>query len=908
MRTLHLYCHRDEETLVQGLDAPNAVTVLTAVQEDRLRIISHSLSPNAARPQFPFFIEQPFDFTSMRVAIGLVDQPPRRGTFQIRVLDQTTTVLTWPAAADLDTPAKVAAWKAGVLAALKALSNVADDAIRGDDPADSPAHFLDFAWTDPARTDPIELVQNRLFPRTRCVTIASPGEAGYTQRLKLIQFPYVAGVDFTRPYPPVASIAPSKTGTVGTNEERILVVPSAAQGSLSLTWSGASTGTLDVASLSATAIAAALNAIVPAGASNPSFSVAPRSSPDGSRRWSIQFIGPLAATPRPGLGVDMHDQIARPWVIGEMPLRGNFGIEQALNGQLAVDLILELNIDDEESYLVTLTVRNSLTDPDTVADIEDAAGGIITVTETVVIDESTAEPFATLQAGLEFPIIDAAIGANEVTCTHPNWGRLVAVLVFNQTATSPETWRECKDTEYANASASDTTTVVTFPFVFSADSASPHFTGKWKIRLLDPDAALSLNAHKHAWIDLLETLPDGMTLVDKLAAIEAALGMTAGVLSIDASKITGLLTPAQIDREALGASLGASSTFVDAMVTKLGVATSFATTLASVIAANTTITDGISTSLTTSAIFTSTMRTLVLDILQGSVGSLPTGTTLYRIDPFELVMPPPKQIAGTSISHVEPATEESTVTSGDTSSKVTRLIDQTVTTAGLETRYAALSPQLPALSSGGGVTGRLPDVGDSTHYFTVGAGGAQSRSSRGRRGRNFKAGATLIFTAGHWCEAAASGTGGYYDLEYDAVAIKTLFVDSNAFVGSRRFDLDWQIFCQLAGNAAGEINMTAQIAPLATTLTWATIFSRVLHLGPSGVLRDYGVSITRAADGSLTGEYRQQGRALSWTPTLTDFALRVIVTRFNCEPLADPRGSLTLRIPTGAASASIVAL
>ena len=70
---------------------------MTVAKNEEIRFIVHDLSRNTAQPANPAFTENPLSYTSMRASIGLIDAPPKTGTFKLKVGDQTTaTVLTWP--------------------------------------------------------------------------------------------------------------------------------------------------------------------------------------------------------------------------------------------------------------------------------------------------------------------------------------------------------------------------------------------------------------------------------------------------------------------------------------------------------------------------------------------------------------------------------------------------------------------------------------------------------------------------------------------------------------------------------------------------------------------------------------------------------------------------------------------
>jgi hypothetical protein len=132
---------------------------------------------------------------------------------------------------------------------------------------------------------------------------------------------------------------------------------------------------------------------------------------------SVRSRAPLKAELVP----TMYDQQGAPFWTGTLVLDG-LGLEMALNGASEVEIVFELVITDdgEETYLLPFVLENDMTAADTATSAEEA-GAVFTRTETVVVDDSTIEPFASMAAGGSFQP-PAAVGAGvAITVTH-NFG------------------------------------------------------------------------------------------------------------------------------------------------------------------------------------------------------------------------------------------------------------------------------------------------------------------------------------------------------------------------------------------------------------------------------------------------------------------------------------------------------
>lgn len=970
MRILHLYANRQENIFVQGPNSANPLGELRVAQGDTLQLVVHNMIQNTASPALTPFVEKPLVFGSMRASIGYVDKSPVRGSFKLKVADEITTELNWPA--DLTAAGALTTWKTAVLNALKALPGVGADGVRLEDPENTPGNLFYFTWTDPLRDDEIEIVENRLFPPTEATSSSSLTSFGFTQQVKLAQFPLrmTAPGAFTRPMPPVIVVIESRPGSAGTNAEQTIVVPAGAMGSVSFSWNGASTKTMEVATLTPSSIATALNAIVPNGSTNPSFRCEQRVNREG-RRFAVEFIGDLEGAAQPMLGKAMHDQEAVPFVVGTFNLKG-LPIEQTLNGSGEIRLLLELVIDDggEETFLRELILVNDMTSGETASNAAEQ-GSVYTVETTVLVDAGLGEPFAEAAPGLSF--IPPAAGT-DFLIAHGFDTLWPKVIVYQRTNLDPEQWREVTDNEVTKLATNSNNVLVSFPFELSddeltGDDPNPLWRENWKIYVGTPDAKIVAFPHKHDFDNILESLPGGQTLRTKLAALEAAIGIVAGAVAIPAGNITGTISPTKIDLTALIAALKAKAEFapmladvvngnealVTAIATRLSQVNAFVETLKAVIQTNvelrkvfateisktaefvetlktvitesSTIRQAVVEMLKTSVEFTSLLTERIISILTGGSADLPPGTLPMLIPDFEINVPPVQRIAAAS-APVTAGEVEETVESGEASDPLrTKTVTKRPVTerqaSSFASRFAALSRGFPFGSAGGPLTGKLPAVGTPSAVFEVGVGGAESGNAGGRRGRKFAEGAKLMFAGSHWFEVVSLVSGGHWPAECELELFLLQISASQLYTGGA-FALNFSPWLQLQQPAKNRITARATLilergvrvsasgADLASIIWDDTPLAEVAVL-ITDVLAptQLALFVERTASAAFAAKISVNGQetAIAWTTA--DFALRARLTKFDlvdaASLLTEQRGSLFVRMKNATAGIAPIA-
>jgi hypothetical protein len=779
-----------------------------------------------------------------------------------------------------------------VLVALKALSNVADGDIAAADAADSKVNFLWFRWTDPDRTDPIEVVENQLLPLTQANQSGSATPFGFTQLVKLSQFPLAMTSNFERPSSPAVTVIETRAGASGVNAEQTIIVPSGATGSVAFVWSGAQTKSMAVQTMTASSIAAALNAIVAGGDTNPSYSVEDRPAREG-KRFAVQMIGPLAGAAQDLLGRVMIDQESLPYASGTLDLADfKLGIEQALNGEPFVDLPFELAIDadGEETILHTLRILNDMTSSGTEEDA--AAAGAVTVREIeVVVDNSTTEAFATVAPGATFspPAAVSADAAQSVN--HALGTRNPRVWGEYQSSLDPEEWRELQYGEFSWTSTDANHVRLNVVYAISDDPDDEFYRERFRFYIASPDAVLEIfGALKFLWSQCLESLPDGQTLTAKLAAIDTALGVIGGTLRMPASSVDGQLQPAQIDIEALAKALKTSqafldtlralitdSTLIDKIAEALRTSTSFLTTLKALIV-DTGLLAVLGPALLADPVFTQGLRVLIVAIIQGTAGAL-TDSLLMVLPTIDEYFPSP-----------------------------------TVGT------FLALPKAVFAPTSDGAVTGYVPRASASNagHKLTVGSGGAILAPNRRK---TFVSGDVIFSTGEDWFLAEILSTA-HYAKEFSR-ELFTLQVNDQMLSVGTRFAVVFNFSLQLLGNCEGYFRFTLERGTANAAVTAGTNVSTItvdetvidvpIIVTDVATTHLFGYAVTRGED--VEGEpvlsatkqiYTKTGIAAT-APGAPKFVLRARLSRFDVEDVDRPRGQLRLTTPASQV-ASIVRL
>ncbi len=916
MFEIDLYRDRQQRDWVTGPASAQPATLPAVALYDTMRIGIHSLERNPNTLAENYFLEVPWSFTEIRASLGLIDAACDSGTFKLKVGSETTATLTWPSS--LATAAEISAWKTTVLNALKALSGIGANGVRLEEPANTPAHFLYFTWLDVANSTPIEVVSVALTPLCLPEVLPLRDAPAYQQLVKLTQAPIALTTAFAFPNGAPPTVVSVRTGGAGTNAVQMLTVPDTADGGLELRWSGAPTKLLTTPGLSAAKISAALNSIVADGATNPSFRVDALKT---GGRYNIEFIGPLAAAAQSLIEVEIRGAADPIVAYGQIALT-NARFVEALNGRSDTKVKFAVTITDDDgpdTIIRELKLLANPTNPGTAQSLDEASA-IITRETIVYVDNSTTTPIATVAAGISY--IPAA-AASVFSITHNLATRQPNILVYYKSSLSPEYWIPLALNSVFTWTATDANHVdIRFAYELSSDTGSPLYFGRYKLFIASPDSTVKLLAHLHSFLEVTDDgTGGGQTLAAKLAALEAAIGIVSGAISIAAGNITGKLKADQIDLDALSVALKTTaafletlralvsdSTIIDTIAEKLAASAKFLETLIAV-ATSADFLKAFVPALLDDPTFDTGLREKVLDALQGGA-QLPPGTIPFFFDAFALQLPPVHELVTASrlASAAGSTTKAVQVTDGGVITTTTSTGPSTILASDNEPAYELLPCAIVSYTTGATIAGsaKLSDWSDGQVRTCSAA--VQLRTIGARRGRTFPTG-TILGRKNGIVFPVRLASPIAWPTEMEATFLRTTKITSDLLAASSRFAMAFQLHAQLAGPANGAIQWIIErgVPSAAATddlyqFAWTSIALVEIPLDDALGVHSFEVSVTRASGGGLTGEVKKWGRASAWTPPSLPFALRARSFNFDIEDIASAKGSLLLRRPAFTAS------
>lgn len=877
---------RSARDWVSGINAAAPAIIPSIVKDDTLELAIRNFEVNPAVPAPTVFLEEPWSFTSIRASIGLIDAAPTKGKIAFTVGAQTTADLDWPA--DVSTTTAVSTWKATVKAAIEALSGVGVGAIRSDDPPnDLSPHFLYFTWTNAADSRPISVsaANLKLTPAVEAIVQPLQPAPAYTQLVKLVQLPFALTTAFVFAASPTPTIAAEATGAPGVNAVQILTVPRAASGAFALTWSGATTRPLSVVGLISSTIETALNEVVPPSDVK-SFRVSFRSR----GVFAIEFVGPLAATPCAAL-VPVARTAPNYTATALLPLT-SAKFDRLLNGAASALVKFAVTIvdgDGPQTIIRTLTLLAPMTRDSTVTAIE-VANAVLIRDNPIYISAGMGTPFAETAPGASF-VPPAAGGPYVITHNLNTWrpDARVTLHTVNHTifAADPTNLtaatigsRRLKHTEFSQTSSSKNISSLTFGFLTVNDPTNPLDYRLLRVDIASPDTTFNAYPHKHDWDTVLETLPSGQTLRVKLAAIDAALGVFGGALSLDASRITGMLKAGQIDLTSLSTALQSTGAFlaalrelvkdsvlIDTIGDLLRHSENFLATLIEV-ATSADFLKGFVPKLLDDPSFDAALTARVLSALTAG-GSLPDGTIALVIPDFSIALPPSCLIG---------------------------LVPNSALAS-----YGELTFARTGLTAGAALSGELSSVPVATVH-QVAAPGAFSQDFRSRRGVDFKTGAFIVNPNGFWYEVTNFGSGtDWWPVEGEQT-IFDLPVSANDFYPGSQFLLACPYQLALLGAYEGRILLaletgvdTIEATTQLASVAWTALQTTVLNLNAARAFRKISYRATRAANGTTFAAFINNAavEAATTAPASANFRLRLRTTKLD---LANPATGV---IPTG---------
>ncbi len=351
MRLL-LFIDLDQRMLVGGLNDPNPAELPVLFQGDDVDMTLQGVEKNTSTV-VQYYRTVPISFSTIKCAITSgADVPPTDGTIRLGLVGGAAGDVTIPFAPGIAKPALQALLNAlpGVTAkgGVKVLTtNAATNIFR-------------VRWNSPTETALFEFRENLLEPKSDTRTNVVPLPNGQMQLLKYRQLPIAFTDRFALPVAPVVKTASVRTGTNTRNCIQSITVPRTALGSVHFTFAGLSTAILPITTLTASAIAGALNDLYADGATR--FSVTPASN----TVFYVEFVGSLALTDYPVLDAVMHDQVFIDTPTAKLPLNGPT-LEMAFDGTAKIERVFEIEITDTAGEVGTpiqtaVSLRNDVID------------------------------------------------------------------------------------------------------------------------------------------------------------------------------------------------------------------------------------------------------------------------------------------------------------------------------------------------------------------------------------------------------------------------------------------------------------------------------------------------------------------------------------------------------------------
>jgi hypothetical protein len=847
-RQLDIFTVLGQQRAVRGPQETGEAT-FTFIEGDTYRLRLHAQRPVTDLGSADRFTPATFsEFVAFEAALGQVDAAPTGGTWKIkRTGGAFSSALAFNAA-----PAQVKA-------AIEALSGIGANKVEVTN--GNAAHIYIVRPVNPADDYTFETESSLVPLCTARVRKGSDGSGSYTVlKLHKAYFAFADQWEFTMP--PEVAVASERTGSSVKNATQLITIPDGAMGSFELQHSGVSTRTIAVDGITAAAVELALNELFADGATAPRF----RCFDAGANAIQVECIGALAKQAVPTLGIELYGQVPLPtpeadFALTELPMELFIAAKDKL--KLTLDIV-GIDGDGNEHTLVLreAEIRNSLIDRGTSATIGAVSTRYVEVT-------STVDPEAPIQVGFRSTTkvttgsgSTGTPGAYTDTFTHDLNTRFPYIIAFRLISVSPEKWEQVDDNEFTVETISLTQSKVQFTTI-------PPVTGNVgsiKIVALNPEAGVWTNDHEHTTDEVNGVGADSAkTLTEIITELRAAMpdgwpsvpGSALADASVTADKLelASLIKALFADAAFLAGlrDLATDSTFVKTLLETMSASTSlseFAKAIAATISTDRTVAEEWMTMFREIEGFDVFLRELLLSSLSG-VTSLPLGTVIFDIPPFEFIYPPAQEIpAPATISDVVQDIETTTV-AGSTTTKTTGKTSVAKNTANAVVSYDLLSPAVVGFADGGGVHGELSPTAAAQRYTATSTASAKTAGTR--RGRSWKAGTKLTRANGHWFEVREDGTTLWpVEMESD---VSTITVTADMLHAQTKLSCDWLLQAQLAGNAIGTEDFVIEICDIggaiigsgvsASTPIWTPICSQSIALSRTNTLHQFGLTITR---------------------------------------------------------------
>ncbi len=532
-RKLDLWCVLGDQIAVSGPQDPQlADFIFYAGDTYRLRL--NGLTPVTETGSLDRYSPAKLnEFTGFEAAIGLLDAPPEAATWKIKHTGGAFSAAL---------PFNISI--ADLQAAIEGLAEVGAGKVAVTQGNATNVYLI--RPTNPDDDFTFEVALSLVPLCTPLIRKGTDGSGSFTF-LKLAKGYFAWAPDWVFPMPPTCEIAVQRTGSTLANCIFLLTIPDGAVGSLDFTWLGTATRVLAIGELNPAAVEAALNELFSDGATAPRF----RCFQAGTNGIQIECIGALAKMAVDALGLDLYGQVALDTPEAHFAIT-NLPIEIAVAAKPEVTLVFEVvgvDGDGEAHRLLHRTCRviNTLIDAQASAAIGVAATRYTTVYVSTA-EGGGAEIIGQRSASVIAPGIGTlpGPGSYETNFTHGLNTLWPVVDVFELLAVSPESWRQCADTEFdARTDGNPLSVTVTFPFT----PPEPGNVGARKIIATNRDAQAWINDHRHP-TDAIDGvgIDAGRTLTQIIAVLR---GMVAA-LTGDLPGIPGnLILPGTIDAAAL---------------------------------------------------------------------------------------------------------------------------------------------------------------------------------------------------------------------------------------------------------------------------------------------------------------------------------------------------------------------
>ena len=898
MRQINLLTYRLGNAFVDGLNATGTLArFLDLVQGDTIDLrFVHVDKDASSSPENLYRITPWPSGLSVRMSAMLIDAAPDSGSFKLRLTyddnsTDETTAIAWNSTA--------ATFKTAVVNAIKAISGFPADGVELTDPADTPGNFVYLTFSDASGVVSLEVFENGLAPVTlgKCIEMREAPLRQILLKLTLAPFKLASFATGTTPVQPI--VAESTEGGAGANEIQTITFDPGTGGGLRLIWNGAKTELLAIPGATVAQVQDALNAIVPDGASNPSFRVAILRE----NVLAVEFIGPLAGAAQAALGAEIIASPSTTELAGTIPLTGPM-FERLLNGAARAECTIETVItstEGEGTILLPCWIYNDGTDADVEADLE-AAGAVVERDRTVTVTVGEAVAVATVSAGQAFEMAELAV-SDSYEFEHDLDSKHVFVRISHRDSDDPEKWSDLKAAYYDWESTSANFTTVTFaaPLV-TTPSSSFYFREKFKVFIYSPDSIIQLLKHTHTIAEV-----DGLQAA--LDALSAALGMLNGSLRVDVANLIGKLTSNQID-------LRSFLTDMFALIkSDTTLASLFSAQLQTTILGDTSFLTALTTGILNALTSTDELNSLFIQKILEAMSSIQaTGAVngITQIPAFELTVPVPTAMDGPKKRVPQVVTEETTTTTGGNTVKRTFTHTEDVEVASTIYLYGALSRAKTSLTDGGTKSAVVLEPGDGTEgtYYTVSGANVSAAAVEGRPAIKFANADIITVMDGHWCKMV-SIDGVYYPAELER-ALFTLPQNAKMFVAGS----GWNIQCfagfvlsSESGTTTGKITLVIETgvytpsgaAPHLASIAWTERASIDLPLSNAPLTLPYSVQMTRPDGSTYTGKVKLGATETTFTPSTADIAVRSRITKFDLLDVAEPYGAIGIK-NTGTAS------